>query len=51
VPLKVVVVWQTALQMHLAIPDLLLAHFAYFQKAAVNQAECYEGLRGVEKSL
>ena len=42
---KVVVVGRVPMQMYLAMTDRWQpAHFAYFQKAGVNQAVCYEGL-------
>lgn len=41
----VVVVARVQVQKNLAMIDLLQpAHFAYFQKAEVNQVGCYEGL-------
>ena len=49
---KVVVVGRVPMQMYLAMTDLWRpAHFAYFQKAGVNQAVCYGGQPAVQNLL
>jgi hypothetical protein len=47
-----VLVVEVSIQKSLAMTDLSKpGHFAYFQKAAVNQVECYEGLPVEQNSL